>query len=97
MDGHGQYALFAFTIALGQSVRMLLARGSNAREAGGPAHPLGLRGARAAAGAPGIYLAGRPGEVDQASLLVQCLCLLVFCRVLVKTAGARGAGCSATH
>ncbi|GAA3324079.1 hypothetical protein [Paeniglutamicibacter sulfureus] len=92
MDGHGQYALLAFTIALGQAVRALLSRSSQAVKPGDPRSLLGVAALVLLLAIPAIYLAGATRGLDQASLLVQCLCLAVFAGVLVKTQAGKVPG-----
>lgn len=91
MDGHGQYALLAFTIALAQTVRALLGRRAAAAGLGDPRTVLSVAALALLLLIPAAYLADRSGGLDQASLLVQCLCLSVFAGVLVKTQAARAA------
>ena len=67
-------------------------QGSGHPKTRGPEDPHGARGPGPAAGLPGIHLASRPGGYDQAALLVQSLCLLVFSMVVVWTETRRHRG-----
>lgn len=89
MDGHGQYALFAFTIAVAQSVRAILSRRAAPVKLGDPRTLMSIAALVLLLLIPAAYLADRSGDLDQAGLLIQSLCLLVFAGVLVKTQAAR--------
>ncbi|MFI8412953.1 hypothetical protein ACIGB6_10790 [Paeniglutamicibacter gangotriensis] len=94
MDAHGQYALFAFTIAAGQSVRAYTARNAEARKPADPRSLLTLAAVAILVLVPLTYLAVYAGNLDQAGLLVQFLCLLLFAALVVKTRAGRDAGFS---
>ncbi|MFL4473275.1 hypothetical protein ACIPVK_04700 [Paeniglutamicibacter sp. MACA_103] len=89
MDGHGQYALLAFTVALPQSVRAVLSRRGTAVRLDDPRSLMGIAALVLLLLIPAVYLADRSGDLDQAGLLIQALCLLAFAGVLAKTQSAR--------
>lgn len=85
MDGHGQFALFAFTIALAQSVRAAVGRTSAMPKYSDPRTLMTLAAVVLLMLIPAVYLMSHAGGYDQAGLLVQFLCLLAFSGVVVTT------------
>ena len=85
MDVHGQFALFAFTIALAQSVRAALGRKSELPKVSDPRMLMTLAAVLLLMLIPAVYLMDHAGGYDQAGLLVQFLCLLAFGGVVVST------------
>ncbi|GAA1871131.1 hypothetical protein GCM10009715_17530 [Paeniglutamicibacter psychrophenolicus] len=85
MDAHGQFALFAFTIALAQSVRAALGRKSAMPKYSDPRTLMTLAAVALLLLVPAVYLMDHAGGYDQAGLLVQFLCLLAFSGVVVTT------------
>ena len=90
MDSHGQFALLALTTSVAQSARVLAGR--RVAVVRPSTHQLWLSIATAAllAMIPAAYLAGGIGTYDQAALLVQFLCLLLFATVFAATREPRG-------
>lgn len=85
MDSHGQYALLAFTVASAQSARAIMSRRRHEAKSLGAGHLLTYAALAVLLLLPATYLSGIAGGLDQASLLIQNLCLLVFCTVVFTT------------
>ena len=82
MHGHGQFALLAFTAAVGQSARVLAGKRVTVAKSSAQQLWPGVATAALLTLLPVVYAATVFGFFDQAALLVQFLCLLLFPRSL---------------
>lgn len=92
MDAHGQYALFAFTVASAQGARAYLGRNSAARKPSDPRALVTLAAVAVLLLVPCAYLVSGPRGLDQAALLVQFLCLLALSSLVAATRARKDAG-----
>ncbi|MDO5745710.1 MAG: hypothetical protein Q4P23_14740, partial [Micrococcaceae bacterium] len=89
IDGHGQFALLAFTLALPQSIRVMAGANAPARKTGDLRTVLSMTVLALQLLVPLSYLGFYAGEYDQAGLLVQFMCLLVLGGIIAVFRGAR--------
>ncbi|GAA5227844.1 hypothetical protein [Paeniglutamicibacter antarcticus] len=91
IDGHGQFALFAFTLALPQGLRVLLGRNAPTRKPADPRTALTVLVLVLQLLIPLFYMGVHSGGYDQGSLLVQSMCLLALGGIIARFRGRREA------
>lgn len=89
IDSHGQFALFAFTLALPQSIRVVVSRNAPARKPGDLRTVLSMTVLALQLLVPLAYLGFYAGEYDQAGLLVQFMCLMLLGGIIAVFRGGR--------